>query len=107
MLAVSDTGVGMNDEVKAHLFEPFFTTKERGKGTGLGLATVFGIVKQNEGHIWVYSELGQGTTFKIYLPRTVAEAKLAANAPSGKPQDPVARGTETVLVVEDNSAFRS
>jgi PAS domain S-box-containing protein len=101
MLAVKDTGVGMEEEVKAHLFEPFFTTKEPGRGTGLGLSTVFGIVKQNKGQIVVDSEVGQGTTFRIYLPcAEVKGSSLSPRAfPPGVPITP--RGSETILLVED------
>ena len=102
MLAVSDTGCGMDDNVKAHLYEPFFTTKEPGKGTGLGLATVFGIVKQSLGNIYAESELGKGTTFKVYLPRT----KQVRRAVSGPVPRLTTHGTETILVVEDDESVR-
>ncbi len=104
MLAVSDTGCGMTDEVKARLFEPFFTTKEPGKGTGLGLATCYGIVRQNDGHIWFYSEPGKGTTFKIYFPRL---RQAAAEPRPGDEEALQASGAQTVLLVEDDPAVRS
>jgi PAS domain S-box-containing protein len=103
MLAVSDTGQGMTPEVQARIFEPFFTTKEVGKGTGLGLATVYGIIKQTGGYIWVYSEPEQGTTFKIYFPRVEQPAQMLSTEKSFAG---VQRGAETILLVEDDPQLR-
>jgi PAS domain S-box-containing protein len=103
LLSVSDTGGGMPPEVKDRIFEPFFTTKGKGKGTGLGLSTVYGIVKQSGGNIWVYSEPGKGTTFKIYLPRV--EEEVDALPRRDEPSD-LPKGNETILLVEDDSSVR-
>ena len=106
MLAVTDTGTGMDGEVLSHIFEPFFTTKEVGKGTGLGLATCYGIVKQNKGSIWVYSEPGHGTTFRIYLPRADGAAPQADEQEPQQAQTD-SRGSETVLLAEDEALVRN
>jgi PAS domain S-box-containing protein len=103
LLSVTDTGVGMSKETQSRIFEPFFTTKEKGKGTGLGLSTVYGIIKQSGGYVFVQSELGQGTTFRIYLPQVDDPAESTRPA---RPTDEAGRGSETVLLVEDEESVR-
>ncbi len=103
MITVSDTGCGMDSEVLRHIFEPFYTTKPEGKGTGLGLATVYGIVRQSGGHVHTYSEPGKGSTFRIYLPRTMAVPTEQAES---RPECPVTGAGEHILVVEDEPALR-
>jgi len=106
MLAVGDTGVGMNRDTREHAFDPFFTTKEAGKGTGLGLATVYGIVKQSGGYVWIYSEVGLGTTLKLYFPEVSSAAAFKTGEYKVIPKGEQIRGSETILLVEDEEAVR-
>jgi two-component system cell cycle sensor histidine kinase/response regulator CckA len=105
MFAITDDGQGMDAQTQARIFEPFFTTKEPGKGTGLGLATVYGIVKQSNGFVWVYSEIGKGTTFKIYLPHI--QLPITPDLPSPAEDEPIPGGNETILIVEDEARLRA
>jgi signal transduction histidine kinase len=104
MISLSDTGTGMDEKMQKQIFEPFFTTKEMGKGTGLGLSTVYGIVKQSGGNIWVYSEVGKGTTFKIYFPQVEGDAESRLQAAQASP---LPQGTETILLAEDERMVRA
>ena len=106
MLAVGDNGIGMSRDTREHAFDPFFTTKEAGKGTGLGLATVYGIVKQSGGYVWIYSEPDLGTTLKLYFPEVSSSAAFATSEPRATSTD-TRRGSETILLVEDEEAVRS
>ncbi len=99
LISFTDTGVGMSPETQAHIFEPFFTTKEQGKGTGLGLATVYGIIKQSEGSIWVYSQVDEGTVFKVFLPTVGDEPAPILKKKEKENSYP---GTETILMVEES-----
>jgi Histidine kinase-, DNA gyrase B-, and HSP90-like ATPase len=103
MLALEDSGCGMDAQTQRRIFDPFFTTKELGKGTGLGLATVYGIVKQTGGYIWVYSEVNQGTAFKIYLPYVQRALQPVEQKPA---ELPIVKGSETILFAEDSDSLR-
>lgn len=104
VLAVTDTGDGIDPALMARIFEPFFTTKEQGKGTGLGLATVYGIVAQSDGHVWVHSEVGIGTSFRVYLPRVDAASTVTTAAPAAEAA--LAAGSGRILLVEDDPTVR-
>ncbi|HXI29582.1 MAG TPA: ATP-binding protein, partial [Vicinamibacterales bacterium] len=107
MIAVGDTGQGMDADTRARVFEPFFTTKEQGKGSGLGLATVYGMVKQSGGYIWVYSEPGHGTVFKVYFPPAQQRVVAVDSNNAGRRSSDAMHGWETVLLVEDEDAVRA
>jgi CheY-like chemotaxis protein len=106
LLAITDTGIGMSKATQARIFEPFFTTKPAGQGTGLGLSTVYGIVKQSGGYVWVYSEVDRGTTFKIYLPAVATEATTARTEEESEPSPTMAAAPERILLVEDEPNVR-